>query len=76
MAAFHKNFPLDTVSYTRYTLLYAGFIQNVRCIQAAQEKCYFYIWNDEISEVRLMTLCYTTKKDVTTLISTLKKALL
>ncbi len=44
-------------------------------IPVVQEKCYFYIWNDEISEVRLMMSFDTTKKDVTTLISALKKAL-
>jgi threonine aldolase len=44
-------------------------------IPLVQEKCYFYIWNEEISEVRLMTSFDTTKKDVNTLISALKKAL-
>jgi threonine aldolase len=44
-------------------------------IPVVQEKFYFYIWNDEISEVRLMTSFDTTKKDVKGFVKALKEAL-
>lgn len=44
-------------------------------IPVVQEKSYFYIWNDAISEVRLMTSFDTTEEDVKTFISVLKQAL-
>ena len=44
-------------------------------IPVVQEKFYFYIWNDEISEVRLMTSFDTTKKDVKSFVKAVKEAL-
>jgi threonine aldolase len=44
-------------------------------ITRIQEKFYFYIWNDEISEVRWMTSFDTTKKDVRNFVKAIKNAL-
>lgn len=45
-------------------------------IPVVQEKLYFYIWNDEISEVRVMTSFDTTKKDVKSFVKPVKEALM
>ncbi len=44
-------------------------------IPAIQEKYYFYIWNNETSEVRWMTSFDTTKKDVKNFVKAIKEAL-
>jgi threonine aldolase len=44
-------------------------------IPKIQEKYNFYIWNNEISEVRWMTSFDTTKKDVKNFVRTIKEAL-
>jgi len=44
-------------------------------IPAIQEKYHFYIWNNEISEVRWMTSFDTTKKDVRSFVKAIKEAL-
>ena len=44
-------------------------------IPVIQQKFYFYLWNNEISEVRWMTSFDTTKKDVKNFVQALKDAL-
>jgi threonine aldolase len=44
-------------------------------IPAIQKKYHFYIWNDEISEVRWMTSFDTTKKNVRNFVKAIKEAL-
>ena len=44
-------------------------------IPAIQEKYYFYVWNEETSEARLMTSFDTTKKDVKNFVRAMKEAL-
>lgn len=44
-------------------------------IPVVQEKCYFYVWNERTSEVRLMTSFDTTKKEIKNLVTAIKDAL-
>lgn len=44
-------------------------------IPAIQEKYYFYVWNEETSEARLMTSFDTTRKDVKNFVNAIKEAL-
>ncbi len=44
-------------------------------IPAIQEKYYFYVWNEETSETRLMTSFDTTKKDVKNFVNAIKESL-
>lgn len=46
-----------------------------KAIPVVQKKYHFYIWNDEISEVRWMTSFDTTKKDVKNFVKAVKEAL-
>jgi threonine aldolase len=42
-------------------------------IESLQQKYFFYVWNEEISEVRLMTSFDTTEDDITKFISHVRK---
>ena len=42
-------------------------------IPIIQEKYYFYVWNEESFEVRLMTSFDTTKKDVKNFVKAIKE---
>ena len=46
-----------------------------KIIPILQEKYYFYVWNDSISEVRWMTSWDTTKEDIIDFIAFIKKIL-
>lgn len=46
-----------------------------KLIPVLQEKYYFYIWNEENSEVRLMTAFDTTEEDIKGFVSTIKDCL-
>ena len=45
-------------------------------VAALQEKCHFYLWNERISEARLMTSFATTEEEVTTFVELVKAALI
>lgn len=42
-------------------------------VSIIQEKYFFYVWNEEISEVRLMTSFDTTKEDIDNFVNSLKE---
>jgi threonine aldolase len=44
-----------------------------RYVPLLQKKYFFYIWNEEKSEVRLMTSFDTTEKDIADFVSLVKK---
>src|SRR5262245_57598210 len=44
-------------------------------IPALQKKYFFYVWNEEISEIRLMTSFDTTENDITQFVNLVKKTL-
>jgi len=43
-------------------------------IPRVQERCFFYVWNEQTSEVRLMCSFDTTAEDVSELVAVIKKA--
>jgi threonine aldolase len=46
-----------------------------RCVPALQNEYFFYVWNEEISEVRLMTSFDTTEEDIRKFVTLVKKTL-
>jgi threonine aldolase len=42
-------------------------------IAALQKKYFFYVWNEEISEVRLMTSFDTAEEDIAEFVALVKK---
>jgi threonine aldolase len=51
------------------------FVMPKKLIPEIQKKYFFYVWNEEISEVRLMTSFDTTESDIEDFVALLKRAL-